>query len=90
MLEEVDLDKVRDKISDIIESLSKEGVDINNIKVFKYSIIPMRIQHIVHELSKKGLILKSTVIVDGDLLLIALKTSNKDLNLAPDYEKFSG
>ncbi len=89
MLEEIELEKVKEKISDVLEALSKEGTSVDNLKVFRCSFIPMRIHHIVHELGKKGYILKSTVIVDGDLLLIAVRASDKDLKLVPDYSRFS-
>ena len=89
MLEEIELEKVKERISDILEALTKEGINVDDLKIFKCSFIPMRIHHIVHELGKKGYILKSTVIVDGNLLLIAVRTSDKDLKLVPDYNRFS-
>jgi len=46
----------------------------------------VRIQHIVNELSKEGYVIIETLIINGRLFFIALRRSNKDLELAPDYD----
>lgn len=84
-LRPVNIDELEEGVK--VELLSILG-DLNerDVKIFEGDIIPVRIQHIVNELSKKGYVIVETVIINGRLFIISSRRSNKDLGLAPDYD----
>jgi len=73
-------EKVR---SELLSALN--NLDDKNVKIFESDVIPIRIQHLVNELSKEGYVIIETLIINGRLFIIASRRSNKDLGLAPDY-----
>jgi len=79
-------ERLHNEIEKEVKDIAKElGVSEHDLKVFRYDFIPMRIQHIVYELAKRGYILIETLISNGELIVIALRKSNKELRLVPDY-----
>jgi len=80
-------DRVRHQLLEYVNDLASElGVNVNEILIYEYEVVPIRIQHLVNELGRRGQVLLETLILDGRFFLLALKKSSRDLKLATDYE----
>ncbi|MCD6083977.1 MAG: hypothetical protein J7J20_00390 [Desulfurococcales archaeon] len=93
-MQAVDLNKLapdlrQELLSNLKELADDVGVDLNNIAVYECGFAPVRIQHLINELGKKGYVVLETLVLNGRFYLVTLKKSDKDLKLAIDY-KFRG
>ncbi len=72
-------------LKEVEEVACEAGVSVDDVIVYEYPVVPVRIQHIVNELGRHGEVLVSTAIVEGRLYLFTLRRGAGDLHLAPDY-----
>jgi len=72
-------------LEEVAEVAGEVGVGVDDVVVYEYPVVPVRIQHIVNELGRRGEVLVSTAIVEGRLYLLAVRRGAGDLHLAPDY-----
>ncbi len=87
----VDLSKMspglRQQLVNYLKELADElGTDLSNITVYECEFAPVRIQHLINDLGKKGYVVLETLVLDGKFFLLTLKRSDRDLKLAVDYE----
>jgi len=74
------------ELKEAVERLmSEENVALEDVKIVSTSIVPMRLQHIFRNLGKEGYVVKESIVIDGDLYLIAIKKGKK-FDIAPDFE----
>jgi len=90
-LQAIDLNKLTPKLrqellSYLRELASEIGANSDDIAVYESEFAPIRIQHLINELGKKGYIVLETLVLDGKFYLLTMKKSNKDLKLAVDHE----
>ncbi len=78
------------KLKEIEEAIDKivkeEGIEREDVKVVSSSVVPMRLQHIFRDLGKEGYVVKESLVVNGELYLIAVRKGER-LDIAPDFEK---
>ena len=87
----VDISKLdedsRQYLVEYMNELANElGVRDSDIIVYECDVVPIRIQHLINELGKKGQVVLETLVLNGKFFLLTLKRSNRDLKLAVDYE----
>ena len=78
-----ELKELEEAINKIIK---EEGIHREDVKVVSSSVVPMRLQHIFRDLGKEGYVVKESLVINGQLYLIAIKKGEK-MDLAPDFEK---
>ncbi len=84
-IEEVPEDLRKALAEEVEETARESGVRPDDVLIYEYPVIPVRIQHIVNELGREGKVLLSTTIINGRLYLLAVRRGSGDLHLAPDY-----
>ncbi|MCD6340688.1 MAG: hypothetical protein J7L51_01910, partial [Desulfurococcales archaeon] len=79
--------ELRQQLVGYLRELADElGTDLSNITIYECEFAPIRIQHLINELGKKGYVVLETLVLNGRFFLLTMKKSDKDLKLAIDYE----
>jgi len=74
-------------VEEALRTITEEkGVSKDDIRIVSMDLIPIRLQHIFRQLGKEGYVVKETLVLNGKLLLVAVRKGKK-LDIAPDFEE---